>query len=81
MNKGVDMKKGIIIANLPEHCRDCDFYGIRCKITGEMCKYYKEDGRPEGCPILELPNYIHEGNTAYQNGHNELLEKILEKCL
>ena len=81
MTKGVDMKKGLIIANLPEHCRDCDFYGIRCKITGEMCKYYNEDGRPEGCPILELPNYIHEGNTAYQNGHNELLEKILEKCL
>lgn len=51
------MKKGIIITNLPEHCRDCDFYGIKCRITGEMCKYYSENGRPESCPIREIPDY------------------------
>lgn len=54
------MKKGIIITNLPEHCRDCDFYGIRCRITNEMCKYYSESGRPEGCPIREVPERILE---------------------
>ena len=51
------MKKGMIITNLPEHCRDCDFYGIKCRITGEMCKYYSENGRPESCPIREIPDY------------------------
>lgn len=51
------MKKGMIITNLPEHCRDCDFYGIKCRITNEMCKYYSENGRPESCPIQEVPDH------------------------
>lgn len=71
------MSKGVIIVpEVPTHCRECDYFSMFCKITGTRL-YYDKDGRMDNCPIRALPDYIHSGNTAYQNGHNELLEKIL----
>lgn len=71
------MSKGVIIVpELPTNCRECDYFSMFCKITGTRL-YYNKDGRENDCPIKALPDYIHSGNTAYQNGHNELLEKIL----
>lgn len=50
------MKGIIIVKNFPENCRECDYYGVLCKITNKKCKYYNEDGKPDWCPIKELPD-------------------------
>ena len=74
------MSKGIVVVEIPDKCCDCMFSnpdGDWCPFHGEVS--YSEYGsrKPDNCPIKELPDYIHSGNTAYQNGHNELLVKIL----
>lgn len=74
------MSKGVVVVDIPDKCSDCVFSapdGVWCPFHGEVS--YPEYGsrKPDNCPIRALPDYIHSGNTAYQNGHNELLEKIL----
>lgn len=47
------MGKGIIvIPEIPEHCRDCNYFGYHCKITGTKVSYNK-DGRAHDCPIQD----------------------------
>ena len=52
------MAKGMIsIPEIPEHCRDCDYFGQFCKITGTKV-WYNKDGRAKDCPIKEIPEDI-----------------------
>lgn len=52
------MSKGIIIVSeVPTHCRDCDYFGQFCKITGTKT-WYNKNGREDDCPIRELPEEI-----------------------
>ncbi len=55
------MAKGIIVVDVPENCRDCDYFGTLCKITNKKCHYYNEDGRPDWCPIHISEPYEKEG--------------------
>ena len=53
------MIKGMIVVEMPENCRDCDFFGQFCKITGTKV-WYDQDGRVDDCPIQE---YIESNET------------------
>lgn len=45
--------KGVILTDFPENYQECKFYGFRCKLTGRKCN--RKSGRPDGCPIVLLP--------------------------
>lgn len=50
--------KGIIEVDVSQNCRECKYFGFDCKITGEKCNYFNEDGRPETCPIKPIIGWI-----------------------
>ncbi len=79
------MSKGYILVDMPKSCRDCEFFGLVCRITNEKCKYYDEDGRPDWCPIRELPKkmevcgrYPNPGEPvpSYRIGWNKCIEQM-----
>ena len=45
--------KGIVLTDFPENFQKCEFYGFRCKLTGQKCN--RKSGRPDECPIIPLP--------------------------
>lgn len=56
---GDTLSKGIIIVSeVPTHCRDCDYFGQFCKITGTKT-WYNKNGREDDCPIRKLTEVIH----------------------
>lgn len=80
------MSKGYILVDVPENCRDCEFFGFACRITNEKCKCYNEDGKPDWCPIRELPEemgvcgkYPQPGKPvpSYRIGWNACLKTII----
>lgn len=83
------MSKGVIVMDIPNNCRDCKYFGLVCKITGERCNRYNQDKRPEWCPIhgipmpreeLRIPHSIGDYQTkGFQRGWNACLNKILEE--
>ncbi len=70
-------RKAVLVMDMPENCRDCPYFGFTCRLTREKGNWFNDEGRHNTCPLKELPDYIRCENTSYQNGHNELLEKIL----
>ncbi|EET60398.1 hypothetical protein BRYFOR_07594 [Marvinbryantia formatexigens DSM 14469] len=56
------MAKGIIVVDMPENCKDCDFEEYRenddwgagsyCSRTGNPCTLF---AKPDWCPIQEMP--------------------------
>lgn len=52
------MAKGIIVVDMPENCRDCEYFGMLCKITNEKCHYCGENGKPDWCPIKPAKQWI-----------------------
>lgn len=83
------MSKGYILVDMPKSCRDCEFFGFVCRITNEKCKYYNEDGKPDWCPIRELPEKKEPTQfpispllpwqyTEYDKGWNDCIEKMEE---
>lgn len=79
------MSKGYILVDVPKSCRDCEFFGFVCRITNEKCKYYNEDGRPDWCPIRELPEKMEvcgrypqpgEPVPSYRIGWNKCIEQM-----
>ena len=41
--------KAVLIIDMPENCRNCDFFGFTCKLTKTRCNY-SDEGRNEDCP-------------------------------
>lgn len=76
------MSKGIILLDMPENCRDCEYFGLTCKITEEKCNRYNQNGKPDWCPIRTLPKRAdHEeycDNGRYDRGWNDCLNEILK---
>ncbi len=79
------MSKGYILVDVPKSCRDCEFFGFVCRITNEKCEYYNEDGRPDWCPIRELPKKMEvcgrypqpgEPVPSYRIGWNKCIEQM-----
>ncbi len=71
--------------DVPKSCRDCEFFGFVCRITNEKCEYYNEDGRPDWCPIRELPKKMEvcgrypqpgEPVPSYRIGWNKCIEQM-----
>lgn len=78
------MKKGVLIIDLPENCRDCPYFSYNCKLTNKKCNWYNEDGRHEDCPLVSLPEpmevcgkYTQPGPVpSYRIGWNDCLKAI-----
>lgn len=49
------MKKAALIIDMPENCRDCQFFGYECRLTRDRCNWYNQSGRHEACPLRPLP--------------------------
>lgn len=49
--------KAVLIMDMPVNCRGCEFNAsVSCRITHKSCAYYyTEKGKPEWCPLQELP--------------------------
>ena len=90
----------VFVEKLPTDCSYCDMchtrpYDSRCKIDGEkFCGimnedvevfYYHGDGRPDFCPLREIPNKKDIDNTKYmtdllwKEGWNACLKEILSE--
>lgn len=52
------MNKAVLVVDMPENCRDCQYFGHQCRITQEKCNQYNESGRHENCPLIPLPKPI-----------------------
>lgn len=82
------MNKGIILLDTPENCRDCKYFGLMCKITDKKCDRYNQDGKPDWCPIKEIPvrldeiKYPHSMNDyqrkGFSRGWNACIDEILK---
>lgn len=46
----------VILTAMPKNCRECEYFGLNCRITGEPCRRYDQDGRPASCPIVPMSN-------------------------
>lgn len=49
------MSKAVLVMDMPENCRDCNYFGLTCKLMNKKCNYFNEDGRAKDCPLRELP--------------------------
>lgn len=45
--------KAVLIIDMPENCRNCDFFGFTCKLTKTRCNY-SDEGRNEDCPLQPI---------------------------
>lgn len=62
------MAKAVLIIDMPEKCTDCvvSSYGI-CRFSQEIIMQ-KITGRPDRCPLRELPEQAAEMTDADDNG-------------
>lgn len=76
------MCKAVLVMDMPKNCKDCIFIerDYICKIK---VNYTSEFGRPDWCPMRELPkkkNYEKLSDTnpgkAWGNGWNDCLDEI-----
>ena len=47
--------KGSIMPLMCEECPCCDCDDYSCKATGRGVIEYRYDGRPDNCPLVEIP--------------------------
>lgn len=82
------MKGIIVVKDFPENCRDCDYFGILCKITNKKCNWYSENGKPEWCPIKSIPEKKDDNGyevfesrylDGYANGWNKCIDEIMKE--
>ena len=87
------MSKGIIVVDMPERCKDCDFirgdfHGAYCERESDeegLCKKIPIEiirhGKPYWCPINPIPERArHEDycdNGRYDKGWNDCLNEVL----
>lgn len=80
------MKKAVLVIDLPENCRDCEFFGYECRLTRGRCNWYNQSGRHETCPLRPLPERMQVHGKfpqlglvlLYRIGWNACLDKIAE---
>lgn len=86
------MSKAVLVMNMPECCADCpcSFFERDNPILNLICGVTQEDaynvGKPDWCPLRELPEKIPESKSGYEKvttsvkriGWNECLDAILE---
>lgn len=87
------MTKGIIVLDMPERCKNCDF--IRESFHGACCERKSDEeglckeipieiirhGKPYWCPINPVPERAHHedycDNGRYDKGWNDYLNEVL----
>lgn len=86
------MSKAVLVMNMPECCANCpcSFFERDNPILNLICGVTQEDaynvGKPDWCPLRELPEKIPESKSGYEKvttsvkriGWNECLDAILE---
>lgn len=86
------MSKAVLVMDIPECCADCpcSFFERDNPILNLICGVTQEDaynvGKPDWCPLRELPEKIPESKSGYEKvttsvkriGWNECLDAILE---
>lgn len=89
------MAKAVLVMNMPESCADCpcSFFERDNPILNLICGVTQEDaynvGKPDWCPLRELPEKIPDLEHGYENvdksiiriGWNACLDMILENAL
>lgn len=90
------MNKAILITDMPSTCAYCDFCHTKeyddggeefCGILNEDVEvyYYHGDGRPELCPLKEIPAKIpkedpieiNDYDWGFRRGWNDCIDEIL----
>lgn len=85
------MSKAVLVMNMPECCADCpcSFFERDNPILNLICGVTQEDaynvGKPDWCPLRELPEKIPELKSGYEeisksihrDGWNACLDEIL----
>ena len=86
------MSKAVLVMNMPECCANCpcSFFERDNPILNLICGVTQEDaynvGKPDWCPLRELPEKIPESKSGYEKvttsvkriGWNECFDAILE---
>lgn len=78
------MSKATLIIDMPDSCRDCEFFGLSCKLTNKKCNHYDENGRAGHCPLSLLPEkdntncFPDEWEDGYVSGWNACLDTIFK---
>lgn len=89
------MAKAVLVMDMPECCADCpcSFFERDNPILNLICGVTQEDaynvGKPDWCPLRELPEKIPESKSEYEKvttsvkriGWNECLDTMLENAL
>lgn len=89
------MSKAVLVMNMPECCADCpcSFFERDNPILNLICGVTQEDaynvGKPDWCPLRELPEKIPESKSGYEKvttsvkriGWNNCLDTMLENGL
>ena len=89
------MSKAVLVMDIPECCADCpcSFFERDNPILNLICGVTQEDaynvGKPDFCPLRELPEKIPDLEHGYENvdksiiriGCNACLDMILENAL
>ena len=87
------MAKAVLIMDMPECCADCccGYFERYTKELNLVCGATGEDannvGKPDWCPLLELPEKIPDLKSGYEDlgtsirrvGWNACLDEILEE--
>ena len=50
--------EAMLITEMPENCRDCPYFGLKCKLTDDICNWFNEDGRHKSCPLRITPEAL-----------------------
>lgn len=81
------MSKAVLVMDMPDNCRDCEYFGFPCRLTNMKCNWFSENGRNKNCPLRELPErkppsnmkpapIIEEYYREYDRGWNTCLDAI-----
>ena len=76
------MAKAVLVMDMPEDCKQCVFCrGLNaCKLKKYLVKQIMEGGKPDWCPLRELPERSdhpeHCDNGRFDAGWNGCLDAI-----
>ena len=76
------MAKAVLVMDMPEDCKQCVFCrGLNaCKLKKYLVKQIMEGGKPDWCPLRELPERSdhpeHCDNGRFDAGWNGYLDAI-----
>lgn len=88
-----DMKKAILVIDMPDSCKDCDImfkgdYSDWCPwkdARTDVYDYIKNNTKPDWCPLKELPEKLKGDDSIkyqwgdYEDGWNHCIDNLAEE--